>query len=56
MSGELVKLLSDLKEPEALEFVEKALAQGTDPMDLLKQIAILPIHLTWPLPPISFGS
>jgi 5-methyltetrahydrofolate--homocysteine methyltransferase len=37
MSGELVKLLSDLKEPEALEFVEKALAQGTDPMDLLKQ-------------------
>lgn len=37
MSGELVKLLSDLKEPEALEFVEKALAQGTDPMDLLAQ-------------------
>ncbi len=37
MSGELVNLLSDLKEPEALEFVERALAQGTDPMDLLKQ-------------------
>jgi len=37
MSGELVKLLSDLKEPEALEFVEKALAKGTTPMDLLKQ-------------------
>ena len=37
MSGELVKLLSDLKEPEALEFVGKALAQGTDPMDLLNQ-------------------
>jgi 5-methyltetrahydrofolate--homocysteine methyltransferase len=35
MSGELVKLLSDLKEPEALEFVEKSLAEGVDPMDLL---------------------
>ena len=35
MSGELVKLLSDLKEPEALEFVEKALGEGVDPMDLL---------------------
>jgi hypothetical protein len=31
MSGELVKLLSDLKEPEALQFVEKALAEGVDP-------------------------
>ena len=37
MSGELGKLLSDLKEPEALEFVEKALAEGADPMDLLGQ-------------------
>jgi len=37
MSGELVKLLSDLKEAEALEFVEKALAEGGDPMDLLGQ-------------------
>jgi trimethylamine corrinoid protein len=37
MSGELVKLLSDLKEPEALQFVEKALAQGTDPAALLEE-------------------
>ena len=37
MSGELVKLLSDLKEPEALAFVEKALEEGADPMDLLGQ-------------------
>ena len=37
MSGELGKLLSDLKEPEALEFVEKALSEGADPMDLLGQ-------------------
>ncbi len=37
MSGELTKLLSDLKEPEALEFVRKALAEGVDPMDLLGQ-------------------
>ncbi|MFC1532407.1 B12-binding domain-containing protein [Thermodesulfobacteriota bacterium] len=35
MSGELAKLLSDLKEPEALEFVEKALEEGVDPMDLM---------------------
>lgn len=35
MSGELAKLLSDLKEPEALAFVEKALGEGVDPMDLL---------------------
>jgi 5-methyltetrahydrofolate--homocysteine methyltransferase len=35
MSGKLVKLLSDLKEPEALEFVEKALGKGVDPVDLL---------------------
>lgn len=37
MSGELTKLLSDLKEPETLEFVRKALADGVDPMDLLGQ-------------------
>ena len=35
MSGELTKLLSDLKETEALELVNKALGEGTDPMDLL---------------------
>ena len=35
MSGELVRLLSDLKEPDALEFVEKALEEGIDPMDIL---------------------
>jgi len=37
MSGNLVKLLSDLKEPEALQFVEKALAEGADPATLLEQ-------------------
>ncbi|UCG67358.1 MAG: cobalamin-dependent protein [Deltaproteobacteria bacterium] len=37
MAGKLAKLLSDLKEPEALAFVEKALGQGVDPMDLLGQ-------------------
>jgi methanogenic corrinoid protein MtbC1 len=35
MAKELVKLLSDLKEPEALAFVEKALADGVDPMELM---------------------
>jgi len=35
MSGELAKLLSDLKEPEVLEFVEKALGEGVDAKDLL---------------------
>jgi len=35
MSGELTKLLSDLKEPEALAFVDKALEEGVDPNDLL---------------------
>jgi 5-methyltetrahydrofolate--homocysteine methyltransferase len=35
MSGELAKLLSDLKEPEALAFVEKALGDGVDPLELL---------------------
>jgi methanogenic corrinoid protein MtbC1 len=37
MAGELVKLLSDLKEQEALEYVEKALEKGTDPMTLLEE-------------------
>jgi 5-methyltetrahydrofolate--homocysteine methyltransferase len=37
MSDELAKLLSDLKEPEALGFVAKALAEGIDPMGLLGQ-------------------
>jgi methanogenic corrinoid protein MtbC1 len=36
MAGELAKLLSDLKEPEALAFVEKALGKGVDPEDLLR--------------------
>jgi methanogenic corrinoid protein MtbC1 len=35
MAGKLAKLLSDLKEPEALQFVEKTLAEGGDPMALL---------------------
>ena len=34
-SEELTALLADLKEPEAIAFVEKALDQGTDPLDLL---------------------
>ena len=37
MSGDLMKLLSDLKEPEALQFVEKALAEGADPSALLEE-------------------
>jgi len=37
MAGKLAKLLSDLKEPEALAFVDKALGEGVDPMDLLGQ-------------------
>ncbi|MEJ2170034.1 MAG: cobalamin-dependent protein [Desulfobacterales bacterium] len=37
MSGELVQLFSDLQEPEALEFVEQALEEGVDPLDLLGQ-------------------
>jgi len=36
MSGKLANLLSDLKEPEALQFVEKALAEGGDPAALLE--------------------
>jgi len=35
MAGELVKWLSDLKEKEALAYVEKALAEGADPIALL---------------------
>ena len=35
MSGELVKLLSDLKEPEALSFVDKAMGEGVDPVKIL---------------------
>jgi len=35
MTEELARLLSDLKEPEALAYVEKALEQGRDPLDLL---------------------
>jgi methanogenic corrinoid protein MtbC1 len=37
MADELVQLLADLKEPEALAFVEKSLAEGTDPASLLDQ-------------------
>ena len=36
MSGELARLLSDLKEPEALAYVEKALGEGVDAMALLR--------------------
>ena len=36
MSGELAKLLSDLKEQEVLAFVEKALGDGVDPMEILE--------------------
>jgi 5-methyltetrahydrofolate--homocysteine methyltransferase len=35
MAGKLVTLLSDLKEPEALAFVDKALGEGADPEGLL---------------------
>lgn len=35
MAGELAKLLSDLDEPKAIDFVEKALAGGADPLVLL---------------------
>jgi len=37
MSGKLAKLLSDLKEPEALQYVEKALVEGVDPVALLDE-------------------
>ena len=35
MTGELAKLLSDLKDPETIQFVEKALGEGVDPGLLL---------------------
>ena len=35
MAGELAKLLADLKEPEVLAFIEKALKDGADPIGLL---------------------
>ena len=38
MSGELAKLLADLREPEALAFVDEALAKGIDPMVLLGEV------------------
>jgi methanogenic corrinoid protein MtbC1 len=37
MAKGLAKLLSDLKEPEALQFVKKALTEGADPMALLNE-------------------
>jgi len=37
MAGKLVKLLSDLKESEAIEYVEKALEKGADPAELLNE-------------------
>ena len=37
MAGELVALLSDLKEQEAMDFVEKALEKGVDAMGLLDE-------------------
>jgi methanogenic corrinoid protein MtbC1 len=37
MSGKLAKLLSDLKEPEALQYVEKALGEGVDSVALLDE-------------------
>ncbi|MBN2401851.1 MAG: cobalamin-dependent protein [Spirochaetes bacterium] len=35
MAGKLVKFLSDLQEPEALDYVDKALAKGDDAMKIL---------------------
>ena len=37
MAGKLVKLLADLKEKEALEYVEGALGKGTEPEVLLQE-------------------
>lgn len=37
MAGELTNLLADLKEPEVLRFVEKALGKGADPKNLLNE-------------------
>ena len=36
MSGELARLLSDLKEQEVMAFVEKALGDGVDAMEILE--------------------
>ena len=36
MAGKLVKLLSELKEDEAIDFVKNALDKGTDPSELLE--------------------
>lgn len=36
MAGKLAQLLSDLKEPEALAYVDQALGEGTAPEDLLE--------------------
>ena len=35
MAGKLAQLLSDLKEPEALAYVDQALTEGTAPQELL---------------------
>ena len=37
MAGKLMKLLSDLKENEAIEYVNKALEKGINPSDLLEE-------------------
>lgn len=37
MAGKLVKFLSDLQEPEALDYVDKALAKGDDAMKILAE-------------------
>ena len=37
MAGELTKYLSELKEQEALDFVDKALGEGVDPMSLMNE-------------------
>jgi methanogenic corrinoid protein MtbC1 len=36
MAGKLAKLLTELREQEAIAFIEKAMATGADPMDLLE--------------------
>ncbi|UCB45790.1 MAG: cobalamin-dependent protein [Spirochaetota bacterium] len=37
MPRELVNLLSNLKEPESIDYVEKSLGRGVDPLQLLEQ-------------------
>jgi methanogenic corrinoid protein MtbC1 len=37
MGGDLVKLLADLKEKEALNLVQEKLDAGDDPMDILNE-------------------